>query len=103
ELQVAGSDQWGNITAGIELIRRTVGASVHGLTSPLLLRSDGSKFGKSVDGSIWLDPELTSPFQFFQFFMQVTDEELERLFLRFTLMPIPEIREVLADHAAAPQ
>ncbi|HKY16878.1 MAG TPA: tyrosine--tRNA ligase [Microthrixaceae bacterium] len=102
ELQVAGSDQWGNITAGIELIRRSVGASVHGLTSPLLLRSDGSKFGKSVDGSIWLDPELTSPFQFFQFFMQVSDEELERLFLRFTLLPIDETREVLADHAAAP-
>jgi tyrosyl-tRNA synthetase len=103
ELQVAGSDQWGNITAGIELIRRSLGATVHGLTSPLLLRSDGSKFGKSVDGSIWLDPAQTSPYQFFQYFMQVTDDELERLFHRFTLLPLDEIAGVLAAHAEAPQ
>jgi tyrosyl-tRNA synthetase len=103
ELQVAGSDQWGNITAGIELIRRSVGASVHGLTSPLLLRADGSKFGKSVDGSIWLDPAQTSPYQFFQYFMQVTDEELEPLLHRFTLLPLDEIADVLAAHAESPQ
>jgi tyrosyl-tRNA synthetase len=103
ELQVAGSDQWGNITAGIELIRRSVGASVHGLTSPLLLRPDGSKFGKSVDGSVWLDPAQTSPYQFFQFFMQIADDEVDTLLRRFTLVPLPEIEEIVSDHLREPQ
>ena len=102
ELQVAGSDQWGNITAGIELIRRRLSGTAHGLTSPLLLRADGTKFGKSESGAVWLDPELTSPYQFFQFFMQVADEEVGTLLRRFTLVPLPEIDEVVADHLREP-
>ena len=93
ELQVAGSDQWGNITAGIELIRRRIGGTAHGLTSPLLLRADGTKFGKSESGAVWLDPGLTSPYQFFQFFMQVADDEVGTLLRRFTLVPVAEIDE----------
>ncbi len=103
ELQVAGSDQWGNITAGIELIRRSIGGTAHGLTSPLLLRTDGTKFGKSESGAVWLDPGLTSPYQFFQFFMQVSDDEVGTLLRRFTLVPVPEIDEVVADHLRQPQ
>ena len=103
ELQVAGSDQWGNITAGIELIRRSIGGTAHGLTSPLLLRADGTKFGKSESGAVWLDPALTSPYQFFQFFMQVGDDEVGTLLRRFTLVPVPEIDDVVADHLREPQ
>jgi tyrosyl-tRNA synthetase len=103
ELQVAGSDQWGNITAGIELIRRRLGGTAFGLTSPLLLRADGTKFGKSESGAVWLDPTLTSPYQFFQFFMQVDDADVDRLLRRFTLVPVAEIDEVMAAHLAQPQ
>ena len=74
ELQMGGSDQWGNITAGIDLIRRTTGQPAHGVTWPLLLRSDGQKFGKSTGGAVWLDPERTSPYQFRQYWMQTEDE-----------------------------
>ena len=103
ELQVGGSDQWGNITAGIDLVRRRSAAVVHGLTWPLLLRSDGTKFGKSAAGeSIWLAPERTSPYRFFQYWMQVDDADVERLLLQLTLVPVAEVHELAAQHAEAP-
>jgi tyrosyl-tRNA synthetase len=102
ELQVGGSDQWGNITAGIDLIRKTTGAHVHGLTWPLLLRSDGRKFGKSEAGNVWLGAHRTSPYQFFQYWMQVPDADVERFLLQLTLLPVDEARAAAAAHAAAP-
>jgi len=103
ELQVAGSDQWGNITAGIDLIRRRTGRAVHGLTSPLLLRSDGQKFGKSEGGALWLDADLTSPYQLFQYFMQVDDADVETMLLRLTFVPTEEVALLTARHLAAPE
>jgi tyrosyl-tRNA synthetase len=102
ELQVAGSDQWGNITAGIDLIRRRSSAAVHGLTSPLLVRSDGQKFGKSVDGALWLDREKTSPYQLFQYFLQVDDADVDTMLRRLTLVPTAEIADVVSQHAVDP-
>ena len=103
ELQIGGSDQWGNITAGIDLIRKATGAHVHGLTWPLLLRSDGKKFGKSEAGNIWLGAHRTSPYQFFQYWMQVPDADVERFLLQLTLLPVEECRTVAAAHAEAPE
>jgi len=102
ELQVGGSDQWGNITAGIDLIRRTEGAHVHGLTVPLVTRADGQKFGKSVDGAIWLSPDRTTPYAFFQYFMNVDDRDVERFLLQMTLEPLDQIAAAMADHNADP-
>jgi tyrosyl-tRNA synthetase len=102
-LQVAGSDQWGNITAGIDLIRRRTGRTVHGLTSPLLLRSDGQKFGKSEGGALWLDATLTSPYQLFQYFMQVGDADVETMLLRLTFVPTEDVALLTAQHLAAPE
>ena len=102
ELQMGGSDQWGNITAGIDLIRRRSSAAVHGLTSPLLVRADGQKFGKSVDGALWLDRGKTSPYQLFQYFLQVDDADVGTMLLRLTLVPVDEIARVVADHAVEP-
>jgi tyrosyl-tRNA synthetase len=99
-LQMGGSDQWGNITAGIELIRRTRSARVHGMTTPLLLRADGQKFGKSEQGAIWLDPERTSPYAFFQFFLNTADDQVGMLLRRLTLLA-PE--EIEALEAAPPE
>jgi tyrosyl-tRNA synthetase len=76
EMQMGGSDQWGNITAGIDLIRKSTGAAAHGLTWPLLLKSDGTKFGKTASGAVWLDPDKTSPYQFRQFWVQADDESI---------------------------
>jgi tyrosyl-tRNA synthetase len=103
ELQVGGSDQWGNITAGIDLIRRTSGAHVHGLTVPLVTQADGSKFGKSVDGAVWLSAERTSPYAFFQYFVNVDDRDIERFLLQLTLLSIPEVSDVMALHGSAPE
>ncbi len=103
ELQVGGSDQWGNIVAGTDLIRRRGGGTAHALTWPLLLRSDGTKFGKSASGeNVWLDPQRTSPYKFFQFWMHAQDTEVERLLKQLTLVSIDEIAVVLAQHAQAP-
>ncbi len=103
ELQVGGSDQWGNIAAGIDLVRRRGAGPVHGLTWPLLLRADGSKFGKSASGeNVWLDPVRTSPYRFFQFWMQTDDADVERLLLQMTLLPLEQVREIVATHATAP-
>ncbi len=91
ELQMGGSDQWGNITAGIDLIRRTSGRPAHGLTWPLLLRSDGQKFGKSTGSAVWLDAERTSPYQFRQYWMQTDDADIAERLLRFSLRPVDEL------------
>ncbi|MDP9258761.1 MAG: tyrosine--tRNA ligase [Actinomycetota bacterium] len=103
ELQAGGSDQWGNITAGIDLTRRRNGASVHGLTVPLVTRSDGEKFGKSVDGALWLDPERTSPYALYQYFVNLPDSDVERYLLQLTLVPVEEARRVASEHARAPE
>ena len=102
ELQMGGSDQWGNITAGIDLIRRTSGGSAHGLTWPLLTKSDGTKFGKTASGAVWLDPERTTPYQFRQFWLQTDDADVADRLHRFSLRPLEEIESMLASHAEAP-
>ncbi len=102
ELQVGGSDQWGNITAGIELIARSEGASVHGLVCPLLTTAAGTKFGKSEAGNVWLDPALTSPYRFYQFWLNTDDRDVERLLRTFTFLPLPEIIATMERHAADP-
>jgi tyrosyl-tRNA synthetase len=103
ELQVGGSDQWGNITAGIDLIRRTTGVHTHGLTVPLVTRADGQKFGKSAEGAVWLSPERTTPYAFFQYFVNVDDRDVERFLLQLTLLTVDEVAEVVARHAEAPE
>ncbi|MGI9118934.1 MAG: tyrosine--tRNA ligase [Acidimicrobiales bacterium] len=102
DLQVGGSDQWGNITAGVDLVRRRRGDHVHGLTWPLLTRVDGTKFGKSQGDNIWLDPAQTSPYAFFQHWMQTGDADLGRYLLQLTLLQVTEVDEVVAAHTEAP-
>jgi tyrosyl-tRNA synthetase len=103
ELQAGGSDQWGNITAGTDLIRKRLGGSGHGLTWPLLTRADGSKFGKTAAGAVWLDPERTSPYQFRQFWSNTDDAQVESLLLRFSFRPVEDLSAVLAEHTVAPE
>ena len=103
ELQVGGSDQWGNITAGVDLIRRTTGDRAFALTAPLITRADGQKFGKSQGGNIWLDPEATSAYQLYQYFMGMADADVERFLLQLTLLPVEECAEIAAAHAAEPR
>src|SRR5215469_13405523 len=102
EIQVGGSDQWGNLLAGVDLIRKADGAHVHAFTWPLLLRSDGKKFGKSEDGAVWLAADRTSPYQFFQYWMNVTDSDVQRFLLQLTLLPVEECHAVAAAHMQAP-
>jgi tyrosyl-tRNA synthetase len=103
ELQAGASDQWGNIVAGVELIRRRLGVGVHALTHPLMVKADGTKFGKSVGGAVWLDPERTSPYQFRQFWLQ-TDDALIGTYLRMlSLRPLVEVEALLAEQAVAPE
>src|SRR5205085_5999610 len=90
-LQMGGSDQWGNITAGIELIRRTESAEVHGATLPLVTTASGAKFGKSEGGAVWLDPSLTSPYEFYQFWLNADDRDVGRYLRYFTLLAREEI------------
>ena len=90
-LQVGGSDQWGNVTAGIELIRRTTGAAAHALTFPLLITAGGSKFGKTEAGAVWLDPERTSPYEFYQFWLNTDDRDVGQYLRLFTLRSRDEI------------
>lgn len=103
ELQIGGSDQWGNITAGIDLIRKRSGGRAHGLTWPLMTRSDGQKFGKTADGSVWLDRELTLPYEFHQYFLRVADADVQRLLLQLTLLDAGRIEEIMADHWQHPE
>jgi tyrosyl-tRNA synthetase len=104
ELQLGGSDQWGNITAGIELAARRDGARLHGLVLPLLTTAAGAKFGKTEDGNVWLDPARTSPYAFHQFWLQTDDADVERMLRFMTFLPLDEIAELmrrqLADAAA---
>lgn len=101
-LQMGGSDQWGNITAGIELSRRKSGNEVFAVTSPLITQSDGRKFGKSEKGNVFLDASLTSPYKFYQFWLNVSDEDAAKYLRIFTLMTFGEIEAIEAGHAAAP-
>jgi tyrosyl-tRNA synthetase len=103
EMQMGGSDQWGNITAGIDLIRRSGGGPAYGLTWPLLLKSDGTKFGKTAGGAVWLDPDKTSPYQFRQFWVQTDDDAIGALLRKFSMRPLTEVEEVLDAHASAPE
>jgi tyrosyl-tRNA synthetase len=102
ELQMGGSDQWGNITAGVELIARREGAQAHALVFPLLTTSAGGKFGKSEEGNVWLDPERTSPYKFYQFWLNTDDRDVERLLRYFTFLEMDEIAEIVADHGRDP-
>lgn len=101
-LQMGGSDQWGNITAGIELSRRKSGNEVFAVTSPLITQSDGRKFGKSEKGNVFLDASLTSPYKFYQFWLNVSDEDAAKYLRIFTLMTSGEIEAIEAGHAIAP-
>lgn len=102
KLQFGGADQWGNITTGTELIRRMGGTDAWGFTSPLITKADGSKFGKTESGNIWLDPARTSPYLFYQFWMKQPDEEAEKLSYIFSFRPVPEIKALIEEHRAAP-
>jgi tyrosyl-tRNA synthetase len=102
ELQVGGSDQWGNITAGIDLIRKKNGASAYGLTFPLLTKADGTKFGKTESGAVWLDPKKTSPYRFYQFFIQSDDAKVIEYLKLLTLLPLGDIQALEAKHKANP-
>lgn len=102
KIQMGGSDQWGNITTGTELIRRLEGGKAYALTTPLVTKADGSKFGKSESGNVWLDPNMTSPYKFYQFWLNVADEEAENLIKRFTLLNQQEIASLVEEHEQAP-
>ena len=101
-LQMGGADQWGNITTGSELIRRILGKEAYALTCPLITKADGGKFGKTEKGNIWLDPARTSPYQFYQFWLNVSDADAERYIKIFTMLSREEIEDAVARHAEAP-
>ena len=102
-LQTGGSDQWGNITAGVDLIRRVEQASVHALTTPLMVKADGTKFGKTESGTVWLDPELTSPYAFFQFWLNSDDRDVPTLLRTFSFAGQQDVEGLLAATAERPQ
>lgn len=104
KLQMGGSDQWGNITTGSELIRRTLGPDneVYALTCPLITKADGRKFGKTESGNIWLDAERTTPYEFYQFWLNVSDEEAARYIKIFTLLGREEVEALIAEHSVDP-
>lgn len=102
KLQMGGSDQWGNITTGTELIRRKGRGDAFALTCPLITKADGSKFGKTESGNVWLDPARTSPYQFYQFWLNTSDEDAERYIKIFTLLPKEEIDSLVAEHNQMP-
>ncbi len=101
-LQTGGSDQWGNLTAGVDLIRRSDGARVHALATPLLTKADGTKFGKTESGTVWLDPEMTSPYAFHQYFLNAEDEMVVSYLKVFSERPREEIEEIAAQQAEKP-
>ena len=102
ELQIGGSDQWGNITAGTDLIRKKLGVPSWGLTFPLITKADGTKFGKTEEGAVWLDPRKTSPYRFYQFFINTDDGAVADYLRKFTLLSQGEIAALEAAHAANP-
>ena len=101
-LQFGGSDQWGNLTAGVELIRRSEGAHVHALATPLLTRADGTKYGKTEGGALWLDPQMLSPYAFYQFWLNAEDEKVGELLRAFTFFGHEEIEALEAETAQKP-
>ena len=101
-LQLGGSDQWGNIVAGLDLIRKVEGATAHCLTIPLLMKSDGTKFGKTAGGSVWLDPEMTSPYAFYQFWLNSDDADVPKYLKVFSFKNHAEISELIASHEDNP-
>ncbi|MDR1654051.1 MAG: tyrosine--tRNA ligase [Prevotellaceae bacterium] len=102
KLQMGGSDQWGNIITGTELIRRKEGGEAFALTCPLITKADGGKFGKTEQGNIWLDPNYTSPYSFYQFWLNTSDEDAQRYIKIFTMLAKEEIEAAVAEHANAP-
>jgi tyrosyl-tRNA synthetase len=102
KLQMGGSDQWGNITTGTELIRRKTGNEAFALTIPLVTKADGGKFGKTEQGNVWLDPEKTSPYAFYQFWLNTSDEDAEKYIKIFTLLSKEEVEALIAEHKEAP-
>ncbi len=103
KLQLGGADQWGNITTGTELIRRTCQGEAYALTCPLITKADGGKFGKTEKGNIWLDPERTSPYQFYQFWLNVSDDDAERYIKIFTMLDRKTIEDAIAAHRECPE
>ena len=101
-LQMGGSDQWGNITTGTELIRRIAGGKAYALTCPLITKADGTKFGKSEGGNVWLDAEKTSPYKFYQYWINVSDEDAQRYIKIFTMLSREQIEQLISEHQAAP-
>ncbi len=102
KMQLGGSDQWGNIVAGLDLIRKVEGGSAHCLTIPLLMKSDGTKFGKTASGSVWLDPEMTSPYAFYQFWLNSEDADIPRYLKVFSFKSHEEIESLIGLHASNP-
>jgi tyrosyl-tRNA synthetase len=103
KVQMGGSDQWGNITTGTELVRRKMGGEAFAFTCPLITKADGGKFGKTEKGNIWLDANKTSPYQFYQFWLNASDEDAKKWIKIFTLLPFDAIDKLIADHELAPQ
>src|SRR6187401_338094 len=103
KIQMGGSDQWGNIVTGTELIRRKAGGEAFALTTPLITKSDGTKFGKTERGNVWLDPEKTSPYQFYQFWMNSSDDDTKRYIRIFTFLSKEEIEKLEQEHTLAPE
>jgi tyrosyl-tRNA synthetase len=102
KLQLGGSDQWGNITTGTELIRRKLGGEAYALTCPLITKADGGKFGKTESGNVWLDPRYTSPYKFYQFWLNVSDADAEKYLKIFTALTKEEIDALIEEHAKDP-
>ena len=101
-VQIGGSDQWGNITAGIELGRRLRGLDLHGITCPLLTKADGSKMGKTASGAVWLDPSRTSPYRFYQYWMNLSDSDAQTCLLRLTELPLEECQSLIQEQETNP-
>jgi tyrosyl-tRNA synthetase len=103
KVQMGGSDQWGNITTGTELIRRKIGGDAFAFTCPLIKKADGGKFGKTEKGNIWLDANKTSPYQFYQFWLNASDEDANKWIKIFTLLDPAQIDTLISEHSVAPQ
>lgn len=101
-LQIGGSDQWGNITSGCELVRKTEGKTVHALTTPLITKADGTKFGKTESGTVWIDAQLTSPYAFYQFWLNSDDRDLPTYFNTYSFKSVSEITEIITKSNAEP-
>ena len=103
EMQIGGSDQWGNITAGIDMIRRRSSSTAYGLTVPLVTRSDGAKFGITAEGTVWLDPKRTLAYELHQYLINIDDRDVEKLLLQLTLVSVQEISELINEHLKSPE